>query len=137
MSWLRALPLVIIVFALYFLLGAARVARLSISTNGRYSTEPGAYWVVVKLDPKPEDRWLDVIADGSIYSSQGFSLAGERSFRIKQVLIKDLTAGCYEVRAEVRSRDQDGPIIARAVVPGPLTVLGMGVDAASCNPAMP
>lgn len=100
-------------------------------THGRYAHEPASWWVVVRLEPEAADRWLDVSADGPLYRRSGYTLAGERSFRIKQVLFHDLPAGCYDFVAEVRQVDEDGPIVARAVAP--VTVLGPEVDSTSCE----
>jgi hypothetical protein len=133
MNWLRALPLVLILGAVYFFLAMAS-PRLRIEVPGRFVTGPASVWAVVRLEPDKQDRWLDVIADGTIYRSIGYTLNGEKSFRIKQVLFKDLPAGCYDFATEVRQVDQEGPIVARTVTSQPLTVLGPLVDATTCSP---
>ena len=107
--------------------------RLRVDMRGRYAPEPVTWSVLVHLEPAAEDRWLDVIADGAIYRSIGFALAGVRSFRVKEVQFRELPAGCYDFIAEVRQRDQDGPIVARAVSPWRLTVLGPLVDVMACE----
>lgn len=111
--------------------------RLRIDVPGRYVAGPASVWAVVRLEPATDDRWLDVIADGTIYRSIGYSLAGDKSFRIKQTLFRDLPAGCFSFEAIVRSRDQDGPIVARAVSQQQLTVLGPLVDATTCGEPAP
>lgn len=129
MNCLRSLPLVCVIAALYFLLWA----RLAVTTPGRFASEPAEWWVVVRMEPDPDDRWLDVIADGPLYRAQGFQLEGARSPRIRQIWFKGLTAGCYDFIAEVRRVDQDGPIVARAVAPWPLSVSGAGLDGDPCG----
>lgn len=123
----------ITIVAIAFCMSLVADPRLRVEPHGRYATGPASWWVNVRLEPDADDRWLDVIADGTIYSRSGFPLAGAQSFRIKQVLFKDLVEGCYDVIAEVRRRDQDGPIVARAVAPWRLTVLGPQVDAMTCE----
>lgn len=108
--------------------------RLRIDMRGRFAPEPVTWSVIVRLEPDADDRWLDVIADGTAYyRSIGYALAGVESFRIKETQFKELPAGCYDFVAEVRTRNQDGPIVARAVSPWRLTVLGPEVDMTSCN----
>lgn len=107
--------------------------RLRVETPGRFAAEPAEWWLRVWLTPDPDDRWIEAIADGPLYRSMGYTLAGAKAPRVHQLWLRGLPAGCYELRAEIRTVGQDGPIVARAVAPWPLTVLGPGVDATACD----
>lgn len=134
MTWLRACPLIVILGAVYVLLSA----RVAVSTPGRFGTAPQDWWVLVRMEPQKEDRWLDVIADGDqMYQQRGFTLTGDGSPRLRQVWFKGLASGCYAFVAQVRTVGPDGPIVARAEAPWPLSVSGPGTSGDVCGSPAP
>lgn len=107
--------------------------RLRVETPGRFATEPAEWWVRVWVEPHEDDRNLRIITDGTEYQSTDVTLEGARAPRVHQVWVTPLGAGCYAFIAEVRTVGPEGPVVARAEAPWPLTVVGPGVDATTCE----
>lgn len=135
MDAIRACTLIILLGAAWLGLSAlANEPRLSVAMHGRYAYEPADWSIIVRVQPQPEDRWLEAIADGTAhYRSSGYELAGENAPRIHQLFFSALAAGCYVFRVEIRRRGPDGPVVARAVAPSELSVFGFGVDGDPCS----
>jgi len=111
-------------------------ARLRLQTPGRFATEPADWYVLVRLAPADGDRWLKVEADGTAhYTSSVIAIEGERSWHLKQVWFEDLPGGCYDFRAELRQVDEQGPVVASAEAPWPLSVSGPGMAGDVCSEA--
>jgi hypothetical protein len=108
-----------------WMMPAGAAQRVTITVNGRFAYEPATWVIVVRLQPDKDDRWLDVIADGTAhYSSTAEQLTGAGARKIRQVTFKELPAGCYDFIAEVRQVGERGPIVARAFEHGALRVMG-------------
>jgi hypothetical protein len=107
--------------------------RLKVQTPGRFGSQPQDWWVRVWLTPAEEDRVLRIIADGPMYRSSDIALVGLKSAKVHQLWFRALSAGCYEFVAQVHARDGDGPVIARAFAPMPLSVSGPGTSGDVCG----
>lgn len=106
-------------------------------TPGRFATEPAEWWVRVWLEPHELDRVLTIIADGPMYRSSDITLTGVKSARVYQYWMRGLSAGCYEFVAIVKQRDTNGPIVAQAYAPWPLSVSGPGISGDVCGGEVP
>ena len=97
--------------------GAAAAATLAVSTlalaaqdvveirlRGRYFREPATISVTVAVEPNAKNRSLVILADGArLFRSSEVALDGMNGQRIHTMEFKNLPAGNYVVRAEVRS----------------------------------
>lgn len=96
-------------------LSADERPRLIVQTPGRFAFAPADWWVRVKVDPRPEHRWLEIIMDGDEhYRFTGFDLDGEQAAYIHTVWMKALPAGCYQISATVRATGEHGTVLAKA-----------------------
>lgn len=83
-------------------LGGEDVVELRV--RGRYYSEPATVRVTVSVQPDSENRTLVIQADGDrLFRSSHVALDGENGRRIHTVEFKNLPAGQYVLRAEVRS----------------------------------
>lgn len=128
MIWGRALSILIVGIAAYMILSV----RLSVSTPGQFAVAPAEWWVLVRVEPHEDDRWLEVIADGAEYRSSGRELAGADAPRIHQIWFSSLSQGCYRFRAEIRNGVR-GKVLAHAWAPWPLTVIGPDPGGDTCE----
>jgi hypothetical protein len=77
------------------------------------SIEPANLLVQTIVERNPDNRLMRIIADSGMYfSSSEIQLEGDRSARVRSVVLRSLPAGDYEVRTEVFGFD--GRIRARA-----------------------
>ncbi len=77
---------------------------VEIRLHGRYFVAPATVRILVAVEPHAENRTLRVAADGdSMYCSSDRTLRGAGEKRLHTVEFKDLPAGRYMLRAEVRS----------------------------------
>jgi hypothetical protein len=73
--------------------------------RGRYFAEPATIRVTIAVQPNQKNRTLIIEADGDrLFRSSQVSLDGENGQRIHTVEFKNLPAGHYVLRAEVRSK---------------------------------
>jgi len=78
---------------------------LEIRLRGHYYAEPATVHITVAVEPGPDNRALLVEADGERYfRSSALTLDGENEKRLHTVEFKNLPAGSYTLRAQVRSR---------------------------------
>ncbi len=93
--------------ALLALSGAARGdARdvVEIMLHGRYFIEPATVRILVAVEPDAENRALLIEADGDqMYRSSELELTGANEKRLHSIEFRNLPAGTYTLRAEVRS----------------------------------
>ena len=93
--------------ALLALTGAARGdARdvVEIMLHGRYFVEPATVRILVAVEPDAENRALRIEADGDqMYRSSELTLSGANEKRLHSIEFRNLPAGTYTLRAEVRS----------------------------------
>ena len=102
----RTTGLVAIVLGLITLAGYAGTAKdiLEIRLRGHYYAEPATVQITVAVEPDPEHRALVIEADGEHYfRSSAVVLDGENEKRLHTVEFKNLPAGAYTLRAQVRS----------------------------------
>jgi hypothetical protein len=79
---------------------------LEIRLRGHYYAEPATVRITVAVEPGAENRSLLVEADGSHYfRSSAVTLDGEKEKRLHTVEFKNLPAGSYILRAQVRSTE--------------------------------
>jgi len=72
--------------------------------RGRYFSEPATVRITVAVQPDSSNRTLVVEADGDrLFRSSEVPLEGDKEQRTHVVEFKNLPAGYYVVRAEVRS----------------------------------
>lgn len=85
------------------ILGDARDV-VEIRLHGRYFVEPATVHIIVAVEPNAENRVLRIEADGdSMYRSSELTLSGIDEKRLHSVEFRNLPAGHYALRAEVRS----------------------------------
>lgn len=119
MSAFTAVTLLLVVVGCASLAGTPRVA---IRQPGAYATAPVDWWILVVIDPQPDDRLLIVEVDGQPgeYRRSDYTLVGERSARLRQVWFKALPEGCYWFFATVRNPTK----AVASVISGPVSVIG-------------
>lgn len=77
---------------------------LEIRLRGHYYAEPATVRITVAVEPAADHRALLVEADGERYfRSSAVMLDGEKEKRLHTVEFKNLPAGSYILRAQVRS----------------------------------
>ena len=77
---------------------------VEIRLRGRYFSEPATVQITVAIEPAKNHRALVIEADGeSYFRSSSLTLAGEGEKRLHSVEFKNLPAGAYVLRAQVRS----------------------------------
>jgi hypothetical protein len=79
---------------------------LEIRLRGHYYAEPATVRITVAVEPGAENRALLVEADSATYfRSSAVTLDGEKEKRLHTVEFKNLPAGSYILRAQVRSAE--------------------------------
>ena len=111
---------------LALLMAAAHVGSandiVEIRLRGHYYAEPATVQITVAVEPDADHRALIIEADGERYfRSSALSLSGENEKRLHTVEFKNLPAGSYTLRAQVRSTEE---ILATATQD--LIVTGVG-----------
>ncbi len=77
---------------------------LEIRLRGHYYAEPATVHITVAVEPDPDHRSLLIEADGENYfRSSAVVLDGGNEKRLHTVEFKNLPAGTYTLRAQVRS----------------------------------
>lgn len=96
---------------------------VEIRLHGRYFIEPATVRVLVAVEPDADNRVLRIEADGdSMYRSSELTLSGAEEKRLHSVEFRNLPAGNYKLRAEVRSARE-----VRGSASQDLTVTGSGL----------
>jgi hypothetical protein len=95
---------------------------VEIRLRGHYFAEPATVQITVAVEPSDENRALFVEADGEHYfRSSALALDGKNEKRLHTVEFKNLPAGSYVLRAQVRSYED---VLATATQD--LVVTGIG-----------
>ena len=77
---------------------------VEIRLHGRYFIEPATVRILVAVEPDAENRALRIEADGDqMYRSSELTLTGANDKRLHSIEFRNLPAGSYTLRAEVRS----------------------------------
>jgi len=77
---------------------------VEIRLHGRYFVEPATVRILIAVEPDADNRGLRIEADGdSMYRSSDLTLSGATEKRLHSVEFRNLPAGNYMLRAEVRS----------------------------------
>lgn len=94
-------PVCLTLLALAWL--AAGAVRLGIHSPGTIARAPTDWWIVITVDPQPEDRLLIVEAVGQPgeYRRSDYEVPGARGPRIRQVWYQHLPEGCYTFYASL------------------------------------
>lgn len=80
---------------------------VEIRLRGHYYAEPATVHITVAIEPAADQRALIIEADGEQYfRSSALALDGESGKRLHSVEFRNLPAGAYILRAEVRSTDE-------------------------------
>ena len=96
---------------------------VEIRLHGRYFIEPATVRILVAVEPDADNRTLRIEADGdSMYRSSDLTLSGAREKRLHSVEFRNLPAGHYMLRAEVRSAHD-----VRGMASQDLVVTGSGL----------
>ena len=118
---------VVWVFGLLLVLAAGANAPgtaagvLDITMQGAYFSEPATVRFTVTVEPNDANRTLRIEADSEgLYRASEIPLSGANEKRLHQIMFKNLTAGDYSLRAEVRSSTG-----VRGVATRELVVLGV------------
>jgi hypothetical protein len=102
----RTVRLIALATCFVTLSGYAGTAKdlIEIRLRGHYYAEPATVHITVAVEPGKENRALLVEADGERYfRSSAVVLDGEKEKRLHTVEFKNLPAGSYTLRAQVRS----------------------------------
>lgn len=93
---------------------------VEIRLNGTYFAEPATVRFMVAVEPDQANRSLWIEADsGELYRASEIALSGAGEKRLHQLVFKNLTAGHYTLKAEVRSsRGVRGMATREVVVTG-------------------
>jgi len=77
---------------------------VEIRLRGHYFSEPASVRITVAIEPAKNQRALVIEADGERYfRSSELTLSGDADKRLHSVEFKNLPAGAYTLRAQVRS----------------------------------
>jgi len=77
---------------------------VEIRLHGRYFIEPATVRILVAVEPDAENRALLIEADGDqMYRSSELTLTGASEKRLHNIEFRNLPAGNYTLRAQVRS----------------------------------
>lgn len=77
---------------------------VDIVLHGRYFSEPATVRFMVAVEPNADNRLLRIEADSAdLFRASEMTLSGAGEKRLHTVIFKNLPAGYYTVRAEVRS----------------------------------
>ena len=77
---------------------------VEIVLHGRYFTEPATVRFMVAVEPNDENRMLRIEADSAeMFWASEMALNGAGEKRLHTITFKNLTAGHYMLRAQVRS----------------------------------
>ena len=100
--------------------------RVAIRQPGAIASAPADWWILVTVDPRPEHRFLIVIADGQPgeYRRSDYALDGGRAARLRQIWFKALPEGCYWFSAAVA----DTSAVLASVTSGPVHFIGLAGD---------
>jgi hypothetical protein len=103
---LAGLSLGVLVGAMTMMPGdAAEVVDLRL--HGHYFAEPATVHVMITVEPDAENRLLRIEADSrELFRASEIALDGAAEKRIHTIQFKNLPAGRYLLRAEVRSATQ-------------------------------
>jgi hypothetical protein len=77
---------------------------VEIRLYGRYFVAPATVRILLAVEPNEENRALVIEADGDqMFRSSELTLAGASEKRLHSIEFRNLPAGYYTLRAEVRS----------------------------------
>jgi hypothetical protein len=77
---------------------------VAIRMRGKFFSEPATVRVTIAVEPDERNRSLVIQADGDrLFRSSEVRLEGDKGQRLHNVEFKNLPAGQYVIRAEVRS----------------------------------
>lgn len=77
---------------------------VEIRLHGRYFIEPATVRILVAVEPDAENRALLIEADGDqLYRSSELTLTGATDKRLHSIEFRNLPAGAYTLRAQVKS----------------------------------
>ena len=77
---------------------------VEIRLHGRYFIEPATVRILVAVEPDAENRALLIEADGDqLYRSSELALTGATDKRLHNIEFRNLPAGAYTLRAQVKS----------------------------------
>ena len=93
---------------------------VEIRLHGRYFIEPATVRILVAVEPDAENRALLIEADGDqLYRSSELALTGATDKRLHSIEFRNLPAGAYTLRAQVKSsHDIRGSASQELVVTG-------------------
>jgi hypothetical protein len=89
---------------------------MSISVSPQVAREPARITVRVSIEPNPDNRALEVVAESStFFRSSYLQLDGDRAARTNVFQYRDLPAGDYEVRVVLFDADggREGPLVVK------------------------
>lgn len=97
---------------------------VEIVLHGTYFSEPATVRFMVAVEPNEANRSLWIEADSTdLYRASEIALSGASEKRLHPIVFKNLSAGYYTLRAEVRSSTGVRGMITREVV-----VTGVGLQ---------
>jgi hypothetical protein len=108
--------------AIAWLLSAGQLGSsdaVSVSVSPTVSREPARITVRVSIEPNPDNRALEVIAESPSFFRRSYvQLDGDRAARTRVFQYHDLPAGDYAVRVVVLDADGDqgGLAVAKVII---------------------
>ena len=120
---------VIWVFSVLLVLAGANapgtaVSVLDIALKGAYFSEPATVRFTVAVEPNDANRTLRIEAESEgLYRASEIPLNGANEKRVHQIMFKNLTAGHYSLRAQLRSSTGVRGVATREIV-----VTGIGLQ---------
>ena len=101
---------------------AAEVVEIVL--HGTYFSEPATVQFMVAVEPNEANRSLWIEADSAdLYRASEITLSGAGDRRLHPIVFKNLSAGYYTLRAEVRSSSGVRGMVTREMV-----VTGIGLQ---------
>jgi hypothetical protein len=96
---------------------ATAAGVLGITLKGAYFAEPATVQLTIAVEPNDANRTLRIEAESErMYRSSEMPLNGANEKRLHQIMFKNLPAGNYELRAEVRSSTAVRGVATRELV---------------------
>ena len=96
---------------------------VGIRLHGRFFSEPATVRLLVTVEPDADNRTLRIEADSAdMFRASDVTLSGANDKRLHTIEFKNLSAGAYTLRAEVRSTSG-----VRGAATSEVLVTGMGM----------
>jgi len=112
---------IVALFAVAVALGAASSdasdSRLRIEVTPRISLAPADVRVRVIVEPHPDNRALQIVADsGDYYRRSVVPLEGDNAAHVTETTLRNLPSGAYEISVVLVNRNGEQTIVRRSIM---------------------